>query len=327
MHDRLSALNNWLMQALDSNEFHLKPLTGDASFRRYFRVSYKSINRLVMDAPPQKESLNTFIEIANFFRAYGLLTPKIYAVNELEGFALIDDFGDQLFSTQLTEKNANQLYIRAIEEILRIQQCPLDKGYRFPEFDAEFMHREMNLFREWFLNAYLNMKLTAQEEQLLCDTFDWLASEIIKQPQVVIHRDYHSRNLLLTGKEFNHQLAIIDFQDAMLGPVTYDLVSLLKDCYVQWPRESVIKWLTFFYNHSTYTKTWDFNSFLRAFDLCGLQRHIKVAGIFCRLYLRDGKSGYLKDLPLVLHYLMSSLEIYEELQSFYLFMQQRVKLP
>ncbi|WP_419419990.1 aminoglycoside phosphotransferase family protein [Legionella sp. D16C41] len=327
MHKRQNALHNWLIQTLDSTDFSLNLLAGDASFRKYYRLIFQDISRIVMDAPPQQEALKPFIEIAGFFRTHGLLTPKVYAVNELEGFALLDDFGDTLLLHHLTVENTDNLYTTAIKVLLKIQQCPLENGYPFPRFDKQFMQNELNLFRQWFLDAYLKLKLSSKEKNLIQTTFNWLIAEIEKQPKVVIHRDYHSRNIMLSGAEFNHQLALIDFQDAMIGPVTYDLVSLLKDCYIQWPREQILRWLLIFYEYSPYTKQWSFSDFLRAFDLCGLQRHLKVLGIFCRLHLRDNKPSYLHDLPLTLHYVTACAEDYEELKSFYHFLQTRVKLP
>ncbi|STX27729.1 putative phosphotransferase [Legionella beliardensis] len=327
MHSRQSTLTTWLKQAFDFSEFSLNLLTGDASFRRYYRLHCKGKSYIVMDAPPQKETLKPFIEIADFFRAHGLLTPKIYAVNELEGFVLLDDFGDQLLLQQLTPLSADELYTSAIKTLLVLQQCPITGSYQFPLFDSAFIQSELNLFIEWFLTAYLKLTLTRDEKKLLDTTFAWLIAEINKQPQVVIHRDYHSRNIMLPGAEFNHQLAVIDFQDAMRGPFTYDLVSLLKDCYIQWPREQIMRWLTLFYEQSPLTKQENFPSFLRAFDLCGLQRHLKVLGIFCRLYLRDNKPNYLQHLPLTLHYVISCLETYDELKPFYHFIQQRIQLP
>ncbi|WP_131782199.1 aminoglycoside phosphotransferase family protein [Legionella gresilensis] len=327
MHSRQNALSNWLTQVLGSTEFSLSLLAGDASFRRYYRLNFKSNNHIVMDAPPGKENLKSFIEIADFFRAHGLLTPKVYAVNELKGFALLDDFGDTLFLSQVSIDTADSLYRSAIETLLVLQQCPLENRYQFPHFDRKFMLGELNLFTEWFLDAYLKLTLTSEEKNLIDTTFNCLITEIEKQPKVIIHRDYHSRNIMLPGAAFNHQLALIDFQDAMQGPVTYDLVSLLKDCYIQWPREQISKWLIVFYEQSSNLKQWDFPSFVRAFDLCGLQRHLKILGIFCRLYLRDKKPNYLRDLPLTLHYLTACLESYKEFEAFYCFIQKRVQLP
>ncbi|STX50239.1 putative phosphotransferase [Legionella busanensis] len=327
MHSRQNALSNWLTQVLGSNEFSLFLLTGDASFRQYYRLNFKGNSYIIMDAPPGKENLKSFIEIADFFRAHGLLTPKVYAVNDLDGFALLDDFGDTLFLSQLSTDTADFLYKSAIETLLVLQQCPLKSTYQFPHFDRNFMLGELNLFTEWFLNAYLKLTLTPEEKNLIDTTFNWLITEIEKQPKVIIHRDYHSRNIMLPGAAFNHQLALIDFQDAMQGPITYDLVSLLKDCYIQWPPEQISQWLTVFYEQSPKLKHWNFSSFVRAFDVCGIQRHLKILGIFCRLYLRDKKPNYLGDLPLTLHYLTACLESYKELEAFYYFLQKRIRLP
>ncbi|MGQ3889225.1 aminoglycoside phosphotransferase family protein [Legionella sp. CNM-1927-20] len=327
MHSRQKALSDWLIQVFGSTEFSLSLLTGDASFRQYYRLNFAGNSHIVMDAPPEKENLKSFIEIADFFRAHGLLTPKVYAVNKLAGFALLDDFGDTSLLNQVSTNTADSLYRSAIATLLLLQQCPLESGHQFPHFDRNFMLGELNVFTQWFLDAYLKLTLTPEEKNLIDITFNWLIDEIEKQPSVIIHRDYHSRNIMLPGAAFNYQLALIDFQDAMQGPVTYDLVSLLKDCYIQLPREQIKRWLTVFYKQSSHVKQWDFPSFVRAFDLCGLQRHLKILGIFCRLYLRDKKPNYIQDLPLTLHYVTACLESYKELEAFYCFIQKRIQLP
>ncbi|MDP1603598.1 MAG: phosphotransferase [Legionella sp.] len=326
MHNRQNALSKWLEGILGLSQFSLTPLTGDASFRRYFRLHYSGISRIVMDAPPEKEPLGSFIAIATLLRANGILAPEIHASDEKQGFLILDDFGDCLLLNKISSESVDKLYQSAITTLITLQQCPAS-SYAFPHFDKKFILQELHLFNEWFLNAYLKISLTASEERLIEETFDWLSNEVAGQPKVVIHRDYHSRNIMVTDNRHDSRLAIIDFQDAMQGPLTYDLVSLLKDCYIQWPRETVIRWLTFFYENSPQAKDYSQLSFVRAFDLCGLQRHIKVLGIFSRLYLRDNKPNYLKDLPLTLHYVLACLESYSELQPFYQFMQRRIQLP
>ena len=183
------------------------------------------------------------------------------------------------------------------------------------------MLSELAVFREWFLNAWLDIKLSIDDELLLNNAFEWLIAQIAKQPQVLIHRDYHSRNLLVVGDA----LGVIDFQDAMYGPITYDLASLLRDCYILWPSEKITAWVAQFYHSTPVSIQISLNDFQRAFDLCGLQRHLKVLGVFCRLHLRDNKSTYLHDLPLTLNYVMTCLEKYHELQPLYHFMQQNVR--
>lgn len=324
---RQNALNKWLEQLPEISDFSLKPLAGDASFRRYYRLNCNDTSYIVMDAPPDKEAMHPFVNIGKLLRLNGIRTPKIIAFDESRGFALLEDFGDGLLLNKLAPATADKLYQSAINTLIHIQQCPTSAPGPLPCFDEPFISGELNVFKQWFLQAYLALHLSSDEEQLIQNTFAWLANEISRQPKVFIHRDYHSRNIMIPETIDDPRLAIIDFQDAMKGPFTYDLVSLLKDCYIQWPRDDVMRWVTFFYEQSPITKQWSLPSLVRAFDICGLQRHLKVLGVFARLSLRDNKHHYLKDLPLTLHYLLATLEDYEELHPFYQFMQQRIHLP
>lgn len=320
MQNRENALKNWLDSLIKEN-YQLESLTGDASFRRYYRLSYQNQCRIAMDAPPEKETLEPFIDIAARIRNQGLTAPMIYAKDSELGFALLDDFGDKLFFQGLKEGKQDTLYKSAIDALVLMQGCNTSG---LSAFDDNFIEQELNLFRQWFLKDYLNLNLSAEEEEIIQDSFDWLKMTLAKQPKVFIHRDYHSRNLMLLA---NDSLGIIDFQDAMIGPFTYDLVSLLKDCYIQWPRQQILEWLSYFYEKSKEAKIYSKAEFIKAFDYCGLQRHFKVLGIFCRLYLRDNKPNYLNDLPLVLNYVLASLEGEKELAPLYQFMQTRVQLP
>jgi aminoglycoside/choline kinase family phosphotransferase len=326
MHTRQNELNNWLEGIFGNTPFNLTPLAGDASFRRYYRLHSGELSRVVMDAPPDKETITSFINISNRLAAIGIHTPAIIAVEHSQGFILLEDLGDELLLRALTQDNADKLYTAAISTLLHMQQCPTTQP-QLPIFDKTFMLQELTLFREWFLQAYLSLQLNTSEILLLKETFDWLTTQIAMQPQVFIHRDYHSRNLIVIGQTNPLEIGVIDFQDAMHGPFTYDLVSLLKDCYIQWPREQVISWLTLFHQKLIPAHDWSFMAFTRGFDLCGLQRHLKVLGIFCRLHLRDNKEAYLRDLPLTFNYVNACLESYSELQPFYQFMQERVYLP
>lgn len=327
MHNRQNALNTWLEEILAPSQFSIKPLTGDASFRRYFRLFHNNETRIIMDAPPDKESIESFLLITNLLKEFGICAPTIHNFDKKQGFAILDDFGDTLLLNKLNPITANQLYKAAINTLIRMQQTPTTGATPLPSFNQQFIFQELNLFKEWFLEAYLKIKLTSAEKTLLDETFDWLSKEILQQPQVFIHRDYHSRNIMLLNENTPVKLGVIDYQDAMWGPLTYDLVSLLKDCYIQWPREQVLSWLNYFYDQTPVAKQYSFPHFIRAFDYCGLQRHLKVLGIFSRLYLRDNKPNYLRDLPLSLHYVTACLEGSEELNAFYQFMQQRIRLP
>lgn len=336
MHHRQNALNKWLKLQLDSTSFTLSPLAGDASFRRYFRLYHSNKTQIVMDAPPEQETLQPFIVISALLREVGVHAPRVHAQDSTQGFAILDDFGDILLLNRLSVHTAEKLYETAIATLISMQNCHNSTLSALPRFDYSFIMTELTVFREWFLDHYLKLQLSVEEKNILDETFDWLAKEIIQQPQVFIHRDYHSRNIMLLDDELgravpkdqdNIQLGIIDFQDAMQGPLTYDLVSLLKDCYIQWSQDQVIQWASRFYEKTSAIYQWSFSEFICAFNLCGLQRHLKVLGVFSRLHIRDKKSNYLQDLPLTLHYAMQCLESYKELESFYQFMKNRVCLP
>lgn len=324
MHTRENALHDWLNKIIPNSDFIVMPLTGDASFRRYFRLSYDNSTRIIMDAPPDKITLEPFINIGKLLSKHGFLTPTIHAIEPQQGFVLLDDFGDNLFLQTITPFNADSLYKTAINTLNHMQECTTDT---LEPFNKKFMLDELSQFRDWFLERYLDLTLDSNEELLLENTYAWITNLIANQPKVFIHRDYHSRNIMLLppASDNSPRLGIIDFQDAMQGPFTYDLVSLLKDCYIQWPREKIIEWVDFFYAHSPIARSYSQNEFHRAFDLCGLQRHLRVLGTFCRLHLRDNKSNYLNHLPLTYEYMITCLETYEELRPFLMFIQNRVQ--
>src|SRR3990167_602339 len=328
MQNRQNALKQWVQDTLKQPQVSLLPLTGDASFRCYYRLYNGSISYIVMDCPPDKETLRPFLDIGHLLQNNAVLTPTVHAFDEQHGFALLADFGDTLLLAKLLDTNTNaeetdRLYIKALTTLTHVQQCHLNTAYPLPVFDKLHMHNELTLFKTWYLENYLKRQLTPDETKLIEKTCHWLAEEISQLPYVFIHRDYHSRNIML----LDNSLGIIDFQDGMLGPLSYDLVSLLKDCYIQWPTEQVMHWLNLFYERSEVAQQLPLPAFKRAFDLCGLQRHLKVLGIFSRLFLRDNKPNYLTDLPLTRHYVMACLESYPELHLFYDFMAQRGQLP
>lgn len=318
MSHRENALKSWIQQSMPAGDWQLEPLAGDASFRRYYRLLGPNAPAVVMDAPPPQEDVRPFIKVQQALQTAGLAVPAIRAQAIDQGWLVLDDLGDQLLLGILNADNASHWYHQALNAIVQMQGIRGD----FPLFDQAFMRKEMSLCPEWFFGRYLQMPLSADQQATLDQSMDWLAAEISCQPQVFIHRDYHSRNLMV------HQgrLAMIDFQDAMLGPVMYDAVSLLKDCYITWPRAQVLAWLEYFRANNPLLQQWTAAEAVRAFDLCGLQRHLKVLGIFARLWLRDGKSGYLKDLPLTLRYSLECAEIYPELQPLFGLLSQ-VRLP
>ena len=323
MHTRENALNGWLQTILPNQSFALVPLAGDASFRRYFRLHCGEHLRVVMDAPPVKESILPFLDVGRRLSEAGVRTPYVYASDPILGFALLEDFGNTLFLQALKAGNPNILYTEAMNTLITIQNASANVP-PLPHFDQYFMQQELTLFREWFLEKYLSLQITQNHRKLLDDTFHALTNDIALLPQVFIHRDYHSRNMLLLEQKKPIELGVIDFQDAMLGPLPYDLVSLLKDCYIQWPREQVQTWVEYFYNQLQTSSFTSLREFVQGFDQCGLQRHLKVLGVFSRLHLRDNKSAYLRDLPLTFHYVLDCLESYDTLKPFYQFMQSEV---
>ena len=317
MQARQNALDKWLKLQLNHVSFTLEPLTGDASFRRYFRLSLPTRTKIVMDSPPDQEALAQFISIQRALKAKGILTPVVHAADLEQGFALLDDLGDALFLHATTDNNRDHCYNNAINTLVDMQQCP---SKSLPAFDKQHMLNEMSLFIEWFLKAYLNLSLTTDEEHLIHITFNTIAERVAAQPQVFIHRDYHSRNLMMV----NDQIGVIDFQDAMFGPVTYDLVSLLKDCYTKLPEAAYQCYVDLFHQRQPLAQTWTLQGFMDEVDYCGLQRHLKVLGIFCRLHFRDNKPTYLQDLPLTIDYTLTCLKRHAELAPLLQLMEARV---
>jgi len=305
MDTRYQTLLTWLNRILPTAPDAVEAVAGDASFRRYFRASVADQSWIIMDAPPQKEDCTAFIAIARHWHEQGLHVPEILATDLDQGFIQLEDLGDTLFANKLPEPGqADALYDSAMEALARIQTLPQADGYPLPPYDETLLNREMQLFPDWLLETHLGMELSSQERALLETTFSLLRESAMAQPSVTVHRDYHSRNLLVT----DNNPGIIDFQDAVQGPVTYDLVSLLKDCYIQWPEEDVARWLEQFraMSQSRGLHNADNATFTQWFELMGMQRHLKAAGIFARLAERDGKTGYLADIPRTVGYLITA---------------------
>jgi hypothetical protein len=304
-HAPTEALLEWCARTLEvpRERLALEPVAGDASFRRYYRLQGHRPSRIAVHAPPDKEKNLEFRRIAGLLRAVGVRAPEVFSHDEPGGFLLIEDFGDRLLRPALGEHSVESLYGQALETLLRIQRAPTaGADWALPEYSRELLEQEMHLFPHWFLERLLGLELDRREAALVDALFDRLVEEALAQPQVLVHRDYHSRNLMLLE---DGALGVIDFQDAVRGPLTYDLVSLLRDCYVRWPAERVRGWALAFAARAAeegLLPELDAARFLRWFDWMGLQRHIKVLGIFARLWLRDGKPGYLGDLPLVMRY-------------------------
>ena len=320
----LNALQNWFGEfqpgQLSAADLKLVPVTGDAGFRSYFRSNTQPPFIAAL-APPEHEDNPAFVNIAIAMAMGGVHVPKIYAVDYEHGFLLQEDLGETLYLDLLNSKTQSQLYDRAEETLLQIQKLPADSAL-FPAYDATLLQRELELFPEWFVEGLLGINLDTQARCLLDDLFTVLLDSAGEQPQVVVHRDFHSRNLLVLD---DGGVGVIDFQDAVFGPLSYDLVSLLRDCYIRWPQSLVEQRVEGFRRKllaqaeasGQAMMLSDAATFLRWFDLMGLQRHLKVLGIFARLSLRDGKTRYLDDLPLVLRYVLEVAQKYPETQGFY----------
>lgn len=318
---RLQTLHAWLSAVLPEKTFSLLPLAGDASFRRYFRAITAEKSYVVMDAPPAKEDCKPFVAIAAAFSNSVVQLPLLFSANLDDGFLVLSDFGDQQLLPLLQQDTVDELYIAAMNVLLSLQQRDHIPNYVLPIFDDALFWKEFDIFFTWYVQKNLGRIVSAAEEKKLRDAYQLLIDSAASQPTVFVHRDYHSRNIMLCN---DASMGILDFQDAVRGPITYDLVSLLRDCYVAWPEDQTERWVSYFFNQlhaeNKLTST-DFSTFLRWFDWMGLQRHLKCLGIFSRLCYRDQKSGYLNDIPRVLNYVLSVCDKYPELSVFKEFLQ------
>lgn len=311
---RLTELNKWLaslpapLLKLDS----LRPASSDASFRRYFRIDgADGATFIVMDAPPPQEDVRPFIHVAEVFGETGVSVPSILAQDIDQGFLLLTDLGSTTYLQLLNPDNAHKLYIDAIDALVHIQTH--SKPAVLPEYDRALLLRELMLFPEWYIGKHLGLTMTEKQTTTLNNIFELLLANNLAQAQVYVHRDYHSRNLMVLAQG---NPGILDFQDAVFGPITYDLASLLRDAYIQWDEEIVLDWAIRYWERAKRAGlpvNPDIDSFYRDFEFMGLQRHLKVLGIFARLYHRDGKDAYLKDLPLVMEYTRKVAYRYKEL--------------
>jgi aminoglycoside/choline kinase family phosphotransferase len=300
MNDRTQLLDQWLQQA-GYRDYRLQRASEDASFRSYLRLETDTQSLIVMDAPPQQEPCNRFIAIAGLLRDAGLNAPEIIASNLEDGFLLLTDFGSEDYLSQLNSQSEAPLYADALAALLQMQLHADKTG--LPDYDEAMLLRELDLFHDWFLLELLGIELDAAQQSLWLETRQILVDSALSQPQVFVHRDYHSRNLMVVEQ---NNPGILDFQDAVSGPITYDLVSLLRDCYIAWPRARVQQ-LVLGYHETARAHELvnaDAEQFMSWFNLMGIQRHLKVAGIFSRLKIRDGKARYLDDIPLTLDYLL-----------------------
>lgn len=315
-------MRRWAAGILGSEDFALAPASSDASFRRYWRLFHGGTTRVLMDAPPDLEDCGRFADLSRRFRAIGLNTPEIHAENRADGFLMLTDFGHRVYLGELTEDTADRLYGDALGALAVIQAFGPTDG--LPSYDEAFLRRELGLFREWFLTSLPGFVLSPEESVVLACVEDRLVASALEQPRVCVHRDYHSRNLMLTEAG---NPGILDFQDAVVGPVTYDLVSLLRDCYIAWPAERVTHWASGYFHlarQSGVLREDDPGRFLRWLDLMGVQRHLKACGIFARLHRRDGKPHYLADIPRTLGYVREVSGRYPELDGLSRLLDTRV---
>lgn len=315
--DRKEVLESWLHHVLPNEEFSLTTASADASFRRYFRVHLPVRTLIAMDAPPPQEDCRPFVHTANILLDAGLNVPRVVAQDLERGFLLLSDLGDVTYQSVLDEMTADELYRDAVGALIKMQTA--SQAGVFAPYDAALLTREMQLFPDWYIAKHLAISLTDTDQQVLQQTFSQLNGNILAQGQVYVHRDYHSRNLMVCRDGENMNPGVLDFQDAVYGPVTYDLVSLFKDAYIAWEEERVLDWTVRYWQAARQAGLpvpQDFADFYRDFEWMGVQRHIKILGIFARLFHRDGKDGYLKDMPLVMDYLRRACARYIELRPF-----------
>ncbi|MEI6457730.1 MAG: phosphotransferase [Pseudomonadota bacterium] len=321
---RFAMLCDWLRVALELPVDTVVPASADASFRRYFRVHLGEITWIAMDAPPDREDSAPFVRVARLLAGIGVPVPQIRAVDLQRGFLLLSDLGAvHLLGTLQQGAHPEQAYAPAMAALLAMHTKGGAAALELPPYDAPLLRREMALFPDWFLDRHLGMTPDAGVRSVLERVESLLVQNAVEQPQVLVHRDFHSRNLMVSA---TGGVGVIDFQDAVRGAVTYDLVSLYKDCYIAWPRAQVTAWVESYRQqliaHAIAAGTTA--EFLRWFDWMGLQRHLKVLGIFARLWYRDGKRGYLADLPLVLRYVLEVTSAYKELAALDAFLIEMV---
>jgi aminoglycoside/choline kinase family phosphotransferase len=310
--DRAEQLRRWLETTLGSGDFSIAPASDDASFRRYFRIRRgdAQASLVAMDAPPDREDCRSFVHVAHLFAQAGVHVPEIRAQDLERGFLLLSDLGSTTYLDALDERSAGRLYGDALDALLRIQLA--SRPGVLPDYDRQLLERELRLFPDWYVARQLQKELGAAQRETLEKAFSTLLANNLGQARVFVHRDYHSRNLMVCEP----CPGILDFQDAVYGPITYDLVSLLRDAYVAWEEERVIDWAVRYWEKARKAGlpvAGDFADFYRDFEWMGAQRQLKVLGIFARLSYRDGKDGYLKDQPLVMRYLQRTCERYREL--------------
>lgn len=349
--ERQTALSEWLQTLVELPPFTITPMQGDASFRRYFRINTSNGSFVAMDAPPATENCRPFVAIANALRDHQLNAPHIFAANVEQGFLLLTDFGDQTFLKTLNINNADKLYQSALDALAILQSCESVTGHTIPSFNREFMLKEWAWFKEWVLHKWLGLTLSNESELDTC--YEKLIQSAEQQPQVFMHRDFHSANLMVIldsvsdvlnsanaprpaitndstscglSAESSH-VGILDFQDAFIGPITYDAVSLLRDCYIDWPQEKVEAWVEYYRQQLLHhgVQVTSQKEFLTWFDLMGVQRHLKALLTFARKKVRDQQPQYLVFVPRTLNYLLEVTKRYPELSALHLYLRDQVQ--
>ncbi len=304
----------WLAQFDGLADADLQPASVDASFRQYYRVERDAESFIIMDAPPPREDCHPFVQIAGYLESMGLNCPRILGADFDNGFVLMTDLGSTRYFDELRKNSerATELYNRAIDALLTLQEKGEAYQQQLPTYDYDFISFELSIFRDWLCGRHLGIDFTDEEEKQWLNCCEFLIDNALRQKQVFMHRDYHSRNLMVNQE---NNPGILDFQDAVEGPITYDVVSLFKDCYIKWTADEIEAWALRYYGRLKAETKEELppDEFLQQFHLMGVQRHLKAAGIFARLNHRDGKSGYLADIPRTLEYITDTAPDFEEL--------------
>ena len=317
--DRYALVQDWLTRQLGGRTFSLAPASADASFRRYFRVTLADATLIVMDAPPEQEDCRPFVQVAALMSAAGLNVPVVLAQDLAQGFLLLSDLGSTTYLAALNDDNADGLFRDATEALIRWQLASREGV--LPPYDEAMLRRELDLFPDWFLRRHLGIELDAQQRQCLESMFRLILDNNLSQPRTFVHRDYMPRNLMLSEPN----PGVLDFQDAVYGPITYDVASLFKDAFVSWDEHRVLDWTIRYWERARSARlpvNNDFSEFYRDFEWMGLQRHLKVLGIFARICYRDGKPAYVEDTPRFLRYVRAVCERYASLSPLLLLLDQ-----
>jgi len=312
MHDvRLENLRLWARQVLDNESLHIAPASADASFRRYFRITAGPQTWIAMDAPPDKEDVRPFLHVAALLRAADVHVPRIVAEDVTNGYLLLSDLGTQTYLDVINEANANELFTQAIETLIKWQLA--SQPGVLPPYDEALLRRELALFPDWYVNRHLQVELSDAQKQTLARMFDLIVQTNLSQASVFVHRDYMPRNLMISSPN----PGVLDFQDAVYGPISYDVASLFRDAFISWPEARVIDWVARYWEkarHAALPVPQDFGRFYRDVEWMGLQRHLKVLGIFARINYRDGKPKYLADTPRFITYVRQVAQRYDDLR-------------